>query len=88
MKANDRIQIHQYNDYEILEFFNRNRVVYRLVGDHLFIIRSHGQDAGAGPGDWLTATPDGEIEVERGDYGRRMRSAIARAHAGEAVPVS
>ncbi len=88
MTANHRIQIHQYNDYEILEFFNRNRVVYRLVGDHLFIIRSHGEDAGAGPGDWLTATADGEIDVERGDYGRRMRNAIARAHGVEPVSLS
>ena len=43
-----RVQIHQYNDPEILEFFIRHRVEFRLVGDHLFIIRSRKRDVAAG----------------------------------------
>ena len=53
-----RVQVHQYNDSEILEFFNRHGVEFQLVGDHLFIIRSRKNDLAAGPGDWLVAGPD------------------------------
>ena len=79
MKVIHRVQIHQYNDPEILEFFINNGVGYRLVGDHLFIIRSRKNDVAAGPGDWLVVASDGEVEVERGDYARRAQRAISRA---------
>lgn len=79
MNVRSRVQIHQYNDPEILEFFNEQHVEYRLVGDHLFIIRSRGRDMAAGPGDWLTAAGDGEVRVQRGDYARRAQRAIERA---------
>jgi len=75
----NRVQIHQYNDPEILEFFMRHGVEYRLVGDHLFIIRGRESELAAGPGDWLVAGPDGEVEVERGDYALRAHRAISRA---------
>ncbi len=78
MEAPLRVQIHQYNDPEILEFFCKHIVGYRLVGDHLFIIRSRGQDVAAGPGDWLMVAPDGDVDVKRGDYARRARQAIER----------
>ena len=76
-----RVQIHQYNDPEVLEFFIKNGVEYRLLGDHLFIIRGRESELAAGPGDWLVAGPDGEVEVERGDYALRAQRAIARAKA-------
>jgi hypothetical protein len=79
MKVIHRLQIHQYNDPEILEFFINYGVGYRLVGDHLFIIRSRKNDVAAGPGDWLVVASDGEVEVERGDYARRAQRAISRA---------
>ncbi len=74
-----RLQIHQYNDPEILEFFNTHRVDFRLVGDHLFIVRTRHGDVAAGPGDWLALCADGMVEVERGDYARRARLARTRA---------
>jgi hypothetical protein len=74
-----RLQIHQYSDPEILEFFNRHGVKYRLLGDHLFIIQSREQDVAAGPGDWLVIAPDGEVEVQRGDYALRAQRAITSA---------
>jgi hypothetical protein len=74
-----RVQVHQYNDSEILEFFNRHGVEFRLFGDHLFIIRSRKIDLPAGPGDWLVAGPDGEVDVQRGDYALRAQRAITRA---------
>jgi len=73
----NRVQIHQYNDPEILEFFIKYGVEYRLVGDHLFVIRSSSSERAAGPGDWLVAGPDGEVEVERGDYALRAHRAIS-----------
>jgi RNA-splicing ligase RtcB len=76
-----RVQIHQYNDSEILEFFIKNGVEYRLVGDHLFIIRSGNSELAAGPGDWLVAGLGGEVQVERGDYALRAQRAISRAKA-------
>jgi len=79
MSVIHRVQIHQYNDSEVLEFFNGHGVEFRLVGDHLFIIRSRERDLAAGPGDWLVAAPGGEVEVERGDYALRARRAITRA---------
>jgi hypothetical protein len=79
MKVIHRVQIHQYNDPEILDFFIGHAVAYRLVGDHLFIIRSRRVDLAAGPGDWLVVAADGEVDVERGDYALRARRAIARA---------
>jgi hypothetical protein len=79
MEICPRVQIHQYNDPEILEFFNAHHVEYRLVGDHLFIVRGPRGDAAAGPGDWLTVSAEGEIEVQPGDYGRRARQAIVTA---------
>lgn len=79
MEPSRRVQIHQYNDPEILEFLNDHRVRYRLVGDHLFIIRSRGHEVAAGPGDWLRTTADGGIDVRRGDYARRARHAIESA---------
>ena len=75
MEIRARVQIQQCNDPEILEFFNEHGVKYRLVGDHLFIVRSRGRDAAAGPGDWLASSSDGEIDVQRSDYGRRARRA-------------
>lgn len=74
-----RVQIRQCNDSEILEFFSANGVDFRLIGDHLFIIRSRATDVAAGPGDFLVTAPDGEVDVERGDYARRARQAIMRA---------
>ena len=74
-----RVQIRQYNDADILEFFDTHRVEFRLLGDHLFIIRSRSRDLAAGPGDWLGTGPDGEVEVQQGDYARRARQAITRA---------
>ena len=79
MKVIRRVQIHQYNDPEILEFINGHGVEFRLVGDHLFIIRSRRRDLAAGPGDWLVVASDGEVEVERGDYALRAQRAITRA---------
>jgi hypothetical protein len=73
-----RVQIHQYNDPEILEFFIKYGVEYDLVGDHLFIIRGREMDMAAGPGDWLVAGLDGEVEVQRGDYQLRAQRAIRR----------
>ena len=78
MEPSRRVQIHQYNDPEILEFFNKHHAQYRLIGDHLFIIRSRGQDVAAGPGDWLRSAADGEVDVERGDYARRAHDVIRR----------
>ncbi|MGB0093761.1 MAG: hypothetical protein WBP81_14675 [Solirubrobacteraceae bacterium] len=78
MKVIPRVQIHQYNDSEILEFFTRHRVEFRLVGDHLFVIRCGRRDVAAGPGDWLVAAPSGEVEVDRGDYVLRSQRAITR----------
>jgi hypothetical protein len=79
MEIRPRVQIHQYNDSEILEFFNAHRVQYRLIGDHLFILRCRGRDVPAGPGDWLAISADREVEVQRGDYARRARRAIEPA---------
>lgn len=79
MKFVPRVQIHQYNDPAILEFFINSAVEYRLMGDHLFIIRSRGHDVAAGPGDWLVVRPDGEVDIERGDYALRAEQAIANA---------
>lgn len=80
MNAIRRVQIRQYNDSQVLEFFNTHRVGFRLVGDHLFIIRSRDRDVAAGPADWLAIASDGEVEVERGEYARRAQQAIARAN--------
>ena len=74
-----RVQVRQHNDSRLLEFFNTHGVEYELAGDHLFIIRSREMDMAAGPGDWLVVGPDGEVDVERGDYARRAQRAIARA---------
>jgi hypothetical protein len=79
MELRPRVQIHQYNDPEILEFFNEHRVRYHLVGDHLFVIRSRRRNVAAGPGDWLTIAADGGIDVQRGGYGARAQRAIIRA---------
>lgn len=68
-----RLQIHQYNDPEIVHFFNECRVKYDLVGDHMFVIHCRTGKRAAGPGDWLVARPDGEVEVELGDYAMRAR---------------
>jgi hypothetical protein len=79
MDAMQRLQIHQYNDPEILEFFNAHGVDYRLVGDHLFVIRSRSSEVAAGPGDWLVVAQDGAIDIERGCDQRRALTGIARA---------
>jgi hypothetical protein len=71
--AATRLQIRQHNDPELAHFFNEFRVDYKLVGDHLFIIRRRGSDVAAGPGDWLVARPDGGVDVELGDYAMRAR---------------
>jgi hypothetical protein len=78
MNVMSRVQIHQYNDPEILEFFNSNGVVFRLLGDHLFVIRSRETDIAAGPGDVLVVAQDGEVEVQRGDYALRVQRAIRK----------
>ena len=49
MQLDDQIQIHQYNDPAVLEFFIKSAVAYHRVGDHLFISRSSGHDVAAGP---------------------------------------
>ena len=74
-----RVQVHQHNDSGLLEFFNTHGVEYDLTGDHLFIIRSREMDLAAGPGDWLIVGPDGEVDVERGDYALRAQRAMTRA---------
>ena len=74
-----RIQVRQCNDPQLLGFFNAHTVKFDLVGDHLFIIRSRKEDLAAGPGDWLVVAPDGEVEVEEGDYALRAQRAITRA---------
>jgi hypothetical protein len=74
-----RVQIHQYNDPEILEFFVGHGVEFDLVGDHLFIIRTRKMDLAAGPGDWLVVGLNGEVDVQRGDYALRAQQAITRA---------
>ena len=79
MKVIPRVQIHQYNDPDILEFFNAHGFEYELIGDHLFIIRSRKRDLAAGPGDWLVVAPDGEVEVEGGDYALRAQRAPTSA---------
>jgi len=71
-----RVQIHQYNDPEILEFFNGHGVDFRLVGDHLFVIRTRTGELPAGPGDWLAVGPDGEVQVEWGNYRLRAQRAM------------
>jgi len=78
MEIRSRVQIHQYNDSEILEFISAHGIQHRLIGDHLFIVRSRGRDVAAGPGDWLTFS-SGEVEVQRGDYARRARQAMVGA---------
>lgn len=78
MNVIPRVQIHQYNDSEILEFFTRHRVDFRLVGDHLFVIRCGRRDLAAGLGDWLVAAPGREVEVDRGDDALRAQRAITR----------
>ena len=50
-----RIQVRQYNDPDLLGFFNEYGVEYDLIGDHLCIIRTRKMDLPAGPGDWLVA---------------------------------
>lgn len=75
----NRVQIHQYNDPEILEFLIKYRVEYHLVGDHLFVIHNRNAEIAAGPGDWLVTGADGEVEVERGDCQLRAQRAITRA---------
>ncbi len=79
MQVLTHVEIHQYNDPEILEFLNEHRVEYRLVGDHLFVIRERGCDVAAGPGDRLMIAADGEVEVHRGDYAQRAQRAILKA---------
>jgi hypothetical protein len=66
MSDDPRLQIHQTNDPEILEFFNTHAIEFRLIGDHLFVIRGRDADLAAGPGDWLTIASDGAVEVTRG----------------------
>jgi hypothetical protein len=79
METRPRVQIHQYNDSEILEFFNAHRVEYRLIGDHLFIVRGRAGDVAAGPGDWLTISADGEVELQRGNHAHRARRVMLGA---------
>ena len=81
-----RVQNHQYNDPEILEFFIKHGVEHRLVGDHLFIIRGRKGELAAGPGDWLVAGPGGEVEVEGGDYALRAQRTISSAKALHRFP--
>jgi hypothetical protein len=88
MQIRRDVQIRQYNDPEILEFLNRHRVQYRLLGDHLFVIRSRGSDLAAGPGDWLTCTPTGQVEIRPGEYARRAQHAIDRARRGRATSIA
>jgi hypothetical protein len=85
MEVRRDVQIRQYNDPEILEFLNDHRVRYRLLGDHLFLVRSRERDVAAGPGDWLSTTPAGEVEVRHGDYARRAQRAIDSARRGRAT---
>jgi len=79
MEVMARVEIHQYNDPEILEFFNAHQVDFRLVGDHLFVVQAGGRDVAVGPGDALVVTPNGEVRVEPGDYRRRAQRVIAHA---------
>jgi hypothetical protein len=85
MEIARRVQIHQSNDPEILEFFNAHRLEYRVIGDHLFIIRGRGGDVPVGPGDWLAVAADGEVEVRRGDYARRAQRELQRTRKARRV---
>jgi hypothetical protein len=82
------LQIHQSNDSEILEFFNVHEIDFRLIGDHLFVIRCREGDAGAGPGDWLYVAPDGSVGVTPGDDAPRAALAIAAARRMRPVQLS
>ncbi len=79
MKVAARLQIQQFNDWEILEFFNVHGIEFGLVGDHRFVIRSRETHVAAGPGDWLSVAADGEVEVERAADGRRAPQPTAGA---------
>ncbi len=79
MERHSGVRIRQYNDPEILEFFNKHGVQYRLLGDHLFVIRSGGRDLAAGPGDRLSIAADGQVQIQHGDYASRARRALERA---------
>lgn len=79
MRVIERVQIHQYNDPEVLEFLNAHRIDFRMAGDHLFILRGASRELAAGPGDWLTITSGGELGVIRGDYALRARRALRQA---------
>ena len=79
MRVIARVQIHQYNDPEILEVLNAHQIDFRMAGDHLFILRGASRELAAGPGDWLAITPGGELEVISGDYALRARLALRRA---------
>ena len=85
MEIAGRVQIHQCNDPEILEFFNAYRVEYRLIGDHLFIIRGRRGDLPVGPGDWLVIAADGEVHVRPGDDARRAQRALQVARQPRSV---
>lgn len=78
-----RVQVLQTNDWQLLAFFNTHDVDYSVRGDHLFVIHEPTGDINAGPGDWLSIGPDGEIEVERGLYELR---ALRAMKAAERVP--
>jgi hypothetical protein len=79
MDAIPWIQIRQYNDRQIVEFFESHWVDFRQVGDHLFIIDSRGEEVRARPGDWLVVAADGQVEVERGGYSRRSQRFASRS---------
>ena len=83
-----RIQVRQYNDPELLGFFNEYGVEYDLIGDHLFIIHGRKRDLAAGPGDRLVVRPDREVDVERGDYALRAQRAITRSRTHTASAAS
>lgn len=80
MEVAHRVQVRQCNDWDVLAFLNAHRIEYSLTGDHLFIIRGHQRDMGAGPGDWLCLGPDGDVSVERGVFALHGPRAIERAH--------
>ena len=86
MEVDSRLQIHESNDVEILEFFNAHGIEFGLVGDHRFAICSRETDVVAGSGDWLSVAADGEVEVEREADARRTQQAITGGRSLSAEP--
>ena len=80
MEFAPKVQIRQFNDWDVLAFLNAHDIKYSLTGDHMFVIHGLGRDMRAGPGDWLCLQPDGDVDVERGVFALHAQRAIDEAH--------